>query len=140
MNQCHFYGNLTRDPELKNVGSDKKVVNFGLAVNRRFKRGKETAKEVAFLDMEAWDSGAELISKYLFKGDPVIVHCSVKQDSWTDPEGKNRTKLKFRVNSFEFVGGGKKERPDTGRGGDEEPAGGSDGDTLDPDDGSGIPF
>jgi single-strand DNA-binding protein len=112
MNQCHFMGNLTRDPELKQLANNKRVVNFGLAVSRRFKRGTQTAKEVSFLDCVAWDTGADLIAKHLKKGDKIIVHCSVQTDEWDDKKtGERRTKLKFRVNSFDFVGGNKTERP-----------------------------
>lgn len=115
MNQCHFLGRLVAEPESRSVG-DKQVVNFRLAVDRRYKKGGESAKETAFLDCEAWDTGAETISKYLHKGDPIIVHASVKQEEWEDKNtGQKRSKLKFRVNSFEFVpgGGGKKKDGDS---------------------------
>lgn len=103
MNQCHFEGRITAKPEIRSVGGDKRVVNFRLAVDRRYKRGKETAKETAFLDCEAWDTGADLIAQHFDKGDPIIVHASVKQEEWEDKNGGGkRQKLKFRVNSFDF--------------------------------------
>jgi single-strand DNA-binding protein len=105
-------GNLTRDPELKTFGDDKKVCNFGIAVNRKFKRGKETVKETSFLDMECWDAGAEMVEKYFKKGDPIIVHCSVKTDTWDSPEGEKRSKLKFRVDKFDFVPGSNRNKPE----------------------------
>jgi single-strand DNA-binding protein len=119
MNQCHFLGNLAADPDLKTLSGDKRVVNFTVAVNRRFKRGTDTAKETAFLPCEAWDSGADLISKHFKKGDPIIVHASVKQDEWEDKaSGQKRSRLKFRVNQFEFVPG----KPGAGKRADEAPA------------------
>ena len=106
MNDCKFMGNLTRDPETRETGSGKSVCNFGLAVNRSFKRGDERVSEVAFLDMEVWDTGATTIAKYFAKGEPIIVDCSVKQDNWEDKEtGQKRSKLKFRVNQFYFIPG-----------------------------------
>jgi single-strand DNA-binding protein len=108
MNQCHFLGNLTRDPELVNFAGDKKVVKFGLAVNRRYKKDGQQAKETSFLDCEAWATGAELIAKHFQKGSPIIVHGSIKQDNWTDKNtGDKRSKLILRVNEFEFVPGSK---------------------------------
>lgn len=141
MNQCHFLGRLVAKPELKTVGGDKRVVNFRIAVDRRYKRGKETAKETAFLDCEAWDTGADLIAKHLDKGQVAIFHASVKQEEWEDKNtGQKRSKLKFRVNSFDFVPGANPkngerkpaEQPDT----DDEPvtAGGGGGGDED------IPF
>jgi single-strand DNA-binding protein len=112
MNQCHFMGNLTRDPELKSLANNKRVVNFGIAVSRRFKRGTQTAKETSFLDCVAWDTGADLIAKHFKKGDKIIVHCSVQTDTWEDKKtGEPKSKLKFRVNQFDFVGGNKSDKP-----------------------------
>jgi len=128
VNQCHFLARLVAKPELKTVGGDKRVVNFRVAVDRRYKRGKETAKETAFLDMEAWDTGADLIAKHLDKGQLAIFHASVKQEEWDDKTtGQKRSKLKFRVNSFDFVPGANP-KPGETRGkpadtqGDDEPA------------------
>lgn len=105
MNKCIFMGRLTRDPELKVLSTGVKVVNFGLVTNRKHKN-KSTGQEVddkVFLEMEAWDTGASLISEYFKKGDPILVDCSAKLDQWEDSEGNKRSKLKFRVNSFEFL-------------------------------------
>jgi single-strand DNA-binding protein len=115
MNQCHFLGNLVRDPDLRTTNSGKQVVNFTIAINRYFKRGTQRAKETAFLDCEAWDTGAATISKYFTKGEPIIVHGGLKQDEWDDKQsGQKRTKLKLRVERFEFV-------PGRGKGSDEKP-------------------
>ena len=104
MNKCLFTGNLTRDPELKTLQDGTKVVNFGLAVNRPYKKGNERMNEVAFLDLEAWAQGAETIAKYFSKGEPITVEASVKMDSWDDATtGQKRSKLKFRVTEFWFI-------------------------------------
>ncbi len=109
MNECHFLGNLTRDPELRELASGKRVVKFGIAVNRRYKKNGEVVKEVSFLDHEAWDVTADIIAKHFQKGDAIIVHSSVQQDNWKDKNtGDNRSKLVFRVNRIDFVPGGKK--------------------------------
>ncbi len=143
MNQCHFEGRITADPELRNISNEKRVTNFRIAVDRRYKRGKETAKETAFLDMEAWDTGADIIAKHFAKGDPIIVHCSVKQEEWDDKAtGARRSKLKFRVNSFDFPLGktsGKKTNPNAAPQ-DDEPQGGGDAGGGGGDDDEQIPF
>jgi single-strand DNA-binding protein len=96
---------LTRDPELRTVGAKgTAVVNFGIAVSRQFKKNTgETAKETTFLEFEAWDSGAETINRHFKKGDPIIVHCSAKTEQWEDKtSGQKRSRIKFRVNKFEW--------------------------------------
>lgn len=108
LNHCTFSGNLTRDPELKQIASSgTSVCNFSLAVNRRHKaKGDSQAKqETAFINCELWDTGAEVFTKFFRKGDPVIIECEVKQDNWETEEGQKRQALKFRVSQFHFSAG-----------------------------------
>jgi single-strand DNA-binding protein len=106
MNNCSFIGRFVRDPEIRTTSQGKKVVNFSLAISRKFKKNgsKELQEEVSFPDFEAWDSGAELIHKHFVKGDSIAVESSLKTDTWESEEGKKRSKLKFRVNRFFFLG------------------------------------
>jgi single-strand DNA-binding protein len=107
MNVCVFKGNLTRDPEVRSVG-DTKVASFSLAVNERpYKKDGELVKNVSFFDFDIWAGGAEVFEKYLHKGDPVLVRATAKQDTWEDKEtGQKRSKVKFRVDDFEFLSRG----------------------------------
>jgi single-strand DNA-binding protein len=101
VNKCIFTGNLTRDPEIKIIKDNVKVVRFGLAVNRRFKRANgDWENEPAFLELEAWDSGAQSIVDRFVKGDPILVECSVKMEQW-EKDGEKRSALRFRVNHYE---------------------------------------
>ena len=43
-NRILLMGNLTRDPELNYLPSNTPVVEFGLAVNRRFRRQDEIGR------------------------------------------------------------------------------------------------
>lgn len=104
MNIVVLKGNLTRDPELKNVGDNNTaVVNFTIAVNRAYKRADGTKdQEVTYVDCEAWDSGGKAIHDYVKKGDPILVQGALKLDSW-ETDGQKRTKLKVRVSKFEML-------------------------------------
>jgi single-strand DNA-binding protein len=50
---------------------------------------------------------AEVINKYLHKGDQLFVEGRLKLDSWQDKEGNKRSRLRVFVENFEFMGGGK---------------------------------
>ena len=118
LNHVFLAGNLTRDPELRNVG-EAQVANFGLAVNRRYKTASgEQREEVTFVDCEAWGSVAGVIGQYLKKGSPALVTGRLKLDQWQDRDGQNRSRLKVLVGEFKFVptGGG-----NGGVGGDRAP-------------------
>jgi single-strand DNA-binding protein len=101
MNVCMFIGNLTRDPELKSLRDDKKVVTFGIAVNRRYKgRDGEAKKETTFINLEAWGKTAEVIAKYFEKGDPIVItRATFRLDTWKK-DGEKRSRPVFRVEDF----------------------------------------
>lgn len=121
LNKCIFQGRLTRDPELRDAGQSK-VCQFDIALNRTYKKNDQVVNEPSFIACEAWATGAELIAKHFKKGDPIIVEASVKTDTWEDKAtGQKRSKLKFRVNEFHFVGN-KKDNGGGGPAADDTPA------------------
>ena len=98
-------GNLTRDPQLSYLPSQTAVVDFGLAVNRRW-TGKDGEKkeETCFVDCTSFGRQAETINKYLTKGRPVFVEGRLTFNSWTAQDGTKRSKLKVTVENFQFLG------------------------------------
>jgi len=103
MNKVILLGNLTRDVELRAVG-DTQVGNIGLAVNRRYRTASgEDREDTTFVDCEAWGRQAEVMSRYLAKGRPVLIEGRLKLDTWQDKDGGNRSKLKVVVENFQFV-------------------------------------
>ena len=58
-------GNLTRDPELREVG-DTTVTKFNVATNETWTdKSGEKREEVCFTDAEAWGRRGEVIHEYL---------------------------------------------------------------------------
>jgi len=116
-NKVILLGNLTRDPQLSYLPSQTAVVEIGLATNRRFKKQDGSqGEEVCFTDCTMFGSRAEVINKYLHKGDQLFIEGRLKFDSWQGQDGKKRSKLRVLIENFEFVGGGKKQG---GGGGDD---------------------
>jgi len=106
MNITLLKGNLARDPELRNVntgGKQTSVVNFTVAVSREYtKASGDKDKITSFINCEAWDSGAEMISESFKKGDLVMVEGSLRNDSW-EKDGVKHSSLKVRVNNFSKI-------------------------------------
>jgi single-strand DNA-binding protein len=101
MNDCKFMGNLTRDPKLIPTKNGNNVVSFGMATNRWYKRSNgENANEATFLEMEAWDTGAQRIYENFQKGDGILVEASAKNNSWIDKDGIERKQIVFRISRF----------------------------------------
>jgi single-strand DNA-binding protein len=106
-NKVLLIGNLTRDPQLSYLPSQTAVVDFGLAVNRRWTGKDGQAREsTCFVDCRAFAGQAETINKYLTKGRPVFVEGRLDYDTWTAQDGTKRSKHRVTVESFQFLGGG----------------------------------
>jgi single-strand DNA-binding protein len=106
-NKIMLMGNLTRDPQLSYTPSQTPVVDFGLAVNRRW-TGKdgESKEETCFVDCRAFGRTAETINKYLVKGRPVFVEGRLTFDSWTAQDGTKRSRHRVTVENFQFLSSG----------------------------------
>lgn len=104
LNRVLLIGNLTRDPELRYISSGTAVAEFGVAMNRRFKRQDGTLQEEAtFVEVAAWGSQGEFVHKYFSKGKSIFVEGRLKFDQWTTPEGQKRSKLSVVAESVQFV-------------------------------------
>ena len=88
LNHIVLMGRLTRDPELRHTGTGTAVASFTLAVDRDFKN-QNGEKETDFIDIVAWRSTAEYVSKYFTKGRMAVVTGRLQIRNWTDKEGMN---------------------------------------------------
>ncbi len=104
-NKVILMGNLTRDPQLSYLPSQTAVVEFSLATNRKYKKQDGSqGEEVCFTECKMFGKRAEVIHKYLHKGDPLFVEGRLKFDTWQAQDGSKRSKLSVFVESFEFMG------------------------------------
>ena len=106
-NKVMLMGRLTRDPQLSYTPNQTAIVDFGLAINRKWK-GQDGSErdETCFVDCTMFGRRAEVVNKYCKKGNPLFVEGRLTFDSWQAQDGSNRSKLKVTVENFEFLGGG----------------------------------
>ncbi|MBG94893.1 MAG: single-stranded DNA-binding protein [Chloroflexi bacterium] len=97
-------GNLTRDPELKEISKGTSVCEFGLAVNHEYtdKKG-ERQKDVSFFDINAWNKTGEACHEYLEKGRGVHVVGRLKQERWETDQGDKRSRIRVVAHSVQFL-------------------------------------
>ena len=154
LNHIVLMGRLTRDPELRRTGSGTAVTSFSLAVDRDFK-SQSGEKETDFIDIVAWRSTAEFVSKYFTKGSMAAVSGRLQIREWTDREGGKRTTAEVVADNVYFGESKRRDGGDTSRpaapsasapahrgsygGYDNVPQGGSAFSELDDDDGD-LPF
>lgn len=104
-NKVLLMGNLTRDPQLSYLPSQTPVVDFGIAVNRKWtSKDGESKEEVCFVDCRAFGRLAENINKYMRKGRPIFIEGRLAYDTWTAQDGSKRSKHRIHVDNFQFIG------------------------------------
>ena len=99
MNVVTLIGNLATDVALKELGDDKKVANFLLAVDRQSKEGGAD-----FVRIAVWNKQAELCERYLGKGKRVAVDGRLRSRSWEE-DGKRRSAVEVVANTVQFLSG-----------------------------------
>lgn len=85
LNTITLMGRLTRDPELRNTAQGTAVASFSLACERDY-APNGGSKETDFIDIVAWRSTAEFVSKYFSKGQLVAVTGRLQIRDWTDSD------------------------------------------------------
>jgi single-strand DNA-binding protein len=115
INRVVLVGNLTRDPELKQLPSGTSVCNLRIAVNTR--RKDETgqwADKPNYFSVSVYGNQAESCSQYLSKGRPVAIDGRLEWREWQAQDGAKRESVEVVADSVQFLGS----RGDAAAGGD----------------------
>lgn len=106
-NRVIIIGNLTRDPEYRQLGSGQAVAKLGIASNRSFRNRQsgDMVQEVCYIDIDVWGPQAESCRQYLQKGRSVLVEGRLKLDTWADANGQNRSKHLIVADRVVFLSG-----------------------------------
>lgn len=106
LNKVVLAGRVTADVELKQTPSGVSVVSFTIAVNRRYvsKSNEAQAQQQAdFINVTAWRTTAEFISKYFHKGSAICITGSIQTRKWQDQQGNNRYTTEVVADEAMFV-------------------------------------
>ena len=94
-------GRLVADATVRNVADDRKVTNFRVAINRRYKSGGEQKEETTYVDCAYWRTDA--IAPYLTKGMLVQLHGFMTAEPWVSRDGEAMASLKFRTDEINML-------------------------------------
>ena len=109
INRCNISGNIGRDPELRQTQGGTQVLTFSLAVSDR-KRNPQSGQ---WEDVTNWipcvvfGNRAESLSRLLAKGMKCAIEGKLRQSSYKDKSGQNRSKVEVIVDEVEFLSGSK---------------------------------
>ena len=105
MNKVCLLGRICADPAVKEINGNNKLADFTLAVDRGLsKEAKEKAKQTAdFVRCKAWSQKAELIERYLKKGDQLALTGKIQTGSYEDGDGKKIYTTDVIVEGIDFI-------------------------------------
>ena len=91
LNRAQLIGNVTRDPELRQIPGGQTVVTFSVATNFSWNDSSGQRQEkVEFHNVVAWRKLAEIVGQYVKKGSKVYVEGRIQTRDWEGEDGVKR--------------------------------------------------
>ncbi len=104
-NKVQLIGNLGNNPEVITLESGKKLAKFSIATNDSYKNASgEKITDTQWHNVIAWNKTAEIVEKYLTKGNEIAVEGKLTSRSYENKEGIKKY-IKIVVNELLMLGG-----------------------------------
>ena len=101
LNRITVMGRLVRDPELRRTQNGIPVASFSVACERDFKDASG-GTVTDFIDIVAWRSTAEFVSKYFTKGRMAVIDGRLQLRDWPSRDGGKRRSAEILASSVSF--------------------------------------
>lgn len=95
-------GRVTKDIELKQTSNGISAVNFTLAITRN-RKNQNGEYEADFIQCTAFRGTAEILSKYVKKGDCIGVEGSIRTWNYKDKDNKTVYVTEIAVDNIDFL-------------------------------------
>jgi len=104
-NTCNFIGCLGADPIIRATQSGINVANFRISCNERLSNDEQGNKReiTTWVNCVAWRSLADLVQKFVHKGDMISLMGPMRNREWTDKEGVKRYPTEIQAEAVEFI-------------------------------------
>lgn len=105
LNRTQLIGNLTADPELKQIPGGQVVAKFSVATSFNWtdQAGQKQSKS-EFHNIIAWRKLAEICGQYLKKGSKVFVEGRLQTSSWEGEDGVKRYRTEIVAENMIMLG------------------------------------
>ncbi len=91
LNKAQLIGNLTRDPEMKQIPGGQVVTTFSLATNLSWTDASGQKQDKAeYHNIVAWRKLGEICGQYLKKGTKVYIEGRIQTRNWEAEDGSKR--------------------------------------------------
>ena len=104
-NKVQLIGNLGKNPEIITLDSGKKLAKFSIATNESYKNSNgEKITDTQWHNVIAWNKTAEIVEKYLVKGNEVAIEGKLTTRSYEDKAGEKKYITEIIVNELLMLG------------------------------------
>lgn len=111
LNKAILIGNVGGEPEIRTVGTGGRVATFSLATGRQWTDQSGNKQEkTEWHRCVVWNSSrggglADVVEKYVKKGEKVYVEGEIEYRQWQDKEGQTRYTTEIKVKELMLLGG-----------------------------------
>lgn len=111
MNKVILIGNIGKNPEIKNLDGGTTLANFSIATSESYKnRQGEKVTDTEWHNVTAFGKLADIVGNHFTKGMKICIEGKIKTRSW-EKDGEKKYATDIIMNSFEFIGGNDKPKP-----------------------------
>ncbi len=104
-NKVQLIGNLGQEPEIVDLDSGRKLAKFSIATNDYYyNKAGDKITDTQWHNIVAWGKTAEIIEKYVNKGQEVAIEGKLTSRSYDDNEGNKRYITEVVCNEFLMLG------------------------------------
>ena len=104
-NKVQLIGNLGNNPEIITLDSGKKLAKFSIATNESYKNSNgEKVTDTQWHNIVAWNKTADIIERYLQKGNEVAIEGKLTSRNYETKEGEKRYVTEIVCNELLMLG------------------------------------
>jgi len=106
INKVILVGNVGKDPEVRHLDNGVAVAKFPLATSETYKnKNGEKVTNTEWHNIVIWRGLAEVVEKYVKKGNSLYIEGKIKTRSWDDKDGNKRYATDIIADNMEMLGG-----------------------------------
>lgn len=106
MNKAILIGNVGQEPTVKHLENNTAVATFSLATTERgytMQNGTQVPERTEWHNIVVWRKQAEVVEKYVHKGDKLYVEGKIQSRSYDDKQGVKRYVTEIMAENIELL-------------------------------------
>ena len=108
VNKVILLGNIGKDPEVRETKAGN-IVNLVMATSEKYTdKSGQKQENTEWHNLVVFGKLADVVAKYVKKGDKLYVEGSITTRKWEDKEGNTRYNTEIKVRDLTMLGGGEK--------------------------------